>query len=603
MTSIKKLLSVVLALAMLLCVLPISVSAEETATEPISFVYDFNSEASLAAFHAYYLPVTGYWDNMVGTAEELSAHWELAAVDGAQVVRRTNLTEGENPGTGSCNAMLYLAESYRYFEAEMSFLFGNSWGWAQLCFGAANMGNHMHNDNAGVYMQQEGHVNLSCPGGNDTQVNVEGDFTKAGLHTIKLRVEKGSADDKINITVWADGVQKISKQDVYAENFSDRAGYISLQAQNDNVSFDNLKITVLNADGSTAMQADKTVLKEAIAAYDSFDVSEYTEETVSVYAEAVEAARKVAANIYATQEQVDEAAAAIDAAIKALVKLNPDPENPENPEQPGKPEEPERKPIVYTYNFDSADDLKDFSAYHLPLMDYDTHKVGASVDWTQYWELATDNDGNTLLQRKNLTADETPCTERDNSMLYLNTQKFSFFEAEMTFKFGDSWGWTQLCFGAAGKGNHMHHDNAGIYMQQEGYVNLSCPGGNDVEVKDVNNGFTKGGLHTIKLRVVQGSSRNTRLITVWVDGIKKIEKEVQADNFSDRAGWISIQSQNDNIAVDSLKVSALKANGEPAYDIEPQTGDSTSVVLFASAMVLSVIALGAVLVLRKRRAL
>ena len=72
MTSIKKLLSVVLALAMLLCVLPISVSAEETATEPISFVYDFNSEASLAAFHAYYLPVTGYWDNMVGTAEELA---------------------------------------------------------------------------------------------------------------------------------------------------------------------------------------------------------------------------------------------------------------------------------------------------------------------------------------------------------------------------------------------------------------------------------------------------------------------------------------------------------------------------------------------------
>lgn len=613
----KNFLSVLIALMMLLSMVSVPVYASAPAGEPTAFEYDFNSENSLAGLRAFYLPVTGYWDNMVGTEEDISAHWELVTVGENKVIRRTNLTDGEGPGTGSCNAMLYLPNSYRYFEAEMSFLFGDSWGWAQLCFGAAEFGNHMHNNNAGVYMQQEGHVNLSCPGGNDTQVNVEGSFTKAGLHTIKLRVEKGSADDKLKITVWADGVQKIVKEEVYAENFSERSGYISLQAQNDNVAFDNLKITVLNEDGTVATQADKAALNQAISDYNAFDGSDYTEETVAAYTAAVLAGREVAENIYASQDEVDAAVAAIQAAVAALEKVvtgpDPDPSTTPTPEPSGEPSpnpstepsvepstEPSKDPVAksYFYDFSSADDLKAFTAFHQAVMDYNTSKTGTSVDWTAYWALVTDTDGNTLLQRKNLVSGENPSTGSNNSMLYLKTQKFKFFEAELSFKFGDSWGWTQLCFGAAEQGNHMHHDNAGVYMQQEGYTNLSCPGRNDVEILDVDPGFAKDGLHTIKLRVTQGSSANTFLVTVWADDVKKIEKEVFAENFSDRAGWVSIQAQNDNVAINSLKITELDAQGNVVYE-SPQTSDRTPLFVLTVVIVSSMAAVAA-MVSRKK---
>ncbi|GIN73372.1 hypothetical protein J14TS2_38470 [Bacillus sp. J14TS2] len=98
--------------------------------------------------------------------------------------------------------------------------------------------------------------------------------------------------------------------------------------------------------------ADKAALQEKVDEVKDIEAADYTTESWEEFASALEAATSVLDNEEATQAEVDEALAALEAAHKALVLIenpeepgkpdpeDPDPEDPENPD-PGKPELPE----------------------------------------------------------------------------------------------------------------------------------------------------------------------------------------------------------------------------------------------------------------------
>ena len=86
---------------------------------------------------------------------------------------------------------------------------------------------------------------------------------------------------------------------------------------------------------------DKTALNEAIAAAEAVDGSKYTEESYAALTKALEAAKAVAADADATEEEVAQAAEALTAAQKALVEVSN--ENPnEKPDDNQKPDDTQK---------------------------------------------------------------------------------------------------------------------------------------------------------------------------------------------------------------------------------------------------------------------
>ena len=228
----------------------------------------------------------------------------------------------------------------------------------------------------------------------------------------------------------------------------------------------------------------------------------------------------------------------------------------------------------YIYDFSDAEQMKDFTAYYLEQVgDTPEQKVGAEEAYTNHWEL---KDGKLI--RSNVDIGNDPSTQNRNAMLFLN-DRFTYFEAEMSFRFGSiqedhSWGWAQLCFGAQEKGNHMHHNNAGIFMQMQGYVNLSFPGDQNWadESKAYTPDFKKENLHTYKLRVTQGDEID-QLVINWYckenDGeYVHVLKDyvVTYPDMANNGGYISIQAQNDDVSIESLAVRRLTYYG--AYEDE-----------------------------------
>ena len=86
------------------------------------------------------------------------------------------------------------------------------------------------------------------------------------------------------------------------------------------------------------LTTDRTALDEAIANAEKLDLSQYTAESAQVVRDVLAAAKEL--SLTATQEEMDQAAAAIDSAIKALKKAET-PGNPETPGDPGVPSDPE----------------------------------------------------------------------------------------------------------------------------------------------------------------------------------------------------------------------------------------------------------------------
>ena len=82
-------------------------------------------------------------------------------------------------------------------------------------------------------------------------------------------------------------------------------------------------------------EVDKTALKAAIAEAQGTDTTGKTEESVAALTEAIEAAKAVAADEEATQEQVDAATSALKAAIEGLEDVTVDPDPGTDPDDPG----------------------------------------------------------------------------------------------------------------------------------------------------------------------------------------------------------------------------------------------------------------------------
>lgn len=262
MKTSKRILAAVVSIASVASLMAMSVSAETPAeTGKNSYSFDFTKMSAAdveKSFAPYFLEKKDDSSDAgkTGKAESFNSHW---SIDENGLVR-TGLVKDANPDTNTNNAMLYLKDAtFKYFEAEYSFNFGDSWGWAQFCFNAQGVGNHMFHSNSGVFMQQEGYVNLSFPGGDykknetDKKAYIEG-FDKKKVQTIKVRQEKGSADGEMLITIQAkqeggDYVTIVDKHKV-TDQYVANPGYISLQAQNDNVKFLSMSINRLDEKGN-----------------------------------------------------------------------------------------------------------------------------------------------------------------------------------------------------------------------------------------------------------------------------------------------------------------------------------------------------------------
>lgn len=247
----KKAMAAVVSVVSAASMLAMGASAEAKNSYQIKFD---NLDTIKNTFEAYYQADA---NTKKSVKEDITKHWELKD----NMLVRTGLVSGKNPGTDSNNAMLYLKDTtFQYFEAELTWNYGTSWGWTQLGFGSQTMGAAAEDSKcANVFFSQEGQLYLDSEQGSlATQSDKPYDsaFKKDGAHTMKVKVVKGTKDNELLITVSEK--QDNNEYKVVKENMSlvdenvAKGGYLFLQAQNDDVKLVSLNITRLNADGSVA---------------------------------------------------------------------------------------------------------------------------------------------------------------------------------------------------------------------------------------------------------------------------------------------------------------------------------------------------------------
>ena len=159
----------------------------------------------------------------------------------------------------------------------------------------------------------------------------DGEIVVSGEY-VKFANSEDSAADGTVLRIFLNGAEKLFAGDTKG-NFSEerssqfnlsftvKAGDALLFAVNpeDNDIYDGgrLSVTIRPAE-EPEPQADKSALQSAIQAAEALNQADYTEESWSALAEALEQAKAVNDQADATQEQVDTAAAALNAAMEAL---------------------------------------------------------------------------------------------------------------------------------------------------------------------------------------------------------------------------------------------------------------------------------------------
>lgn len=252
----KKAMAAVVSVVSAASMLAMGASAEAKNSYQIKFD---NLDTVKSNFEAYYQADA---NTKSSVKEDVTKHWELKD----NVLVRSGIVADKNPGTGDNNAMLYLKDTtFQYFEAELAWEYGTvkgdfSWGWTQLGFGSQTMGAAAEDSKcANVFFSREGQLYLDSEQGSlATQSNSPYDsaFKKAGVHTMKVKVVKGTKDNELLITVSEK--QDNNEYKVVKENMSlvdenvAKGGYLFIQAQNDDVKLHSLNVTRLNADGSVA---------------------------------------------------------------------------------------------------------------------------------------------------------------------------------------------------------------------------------------------------------------------------------------------------------------------------------------------------------------
>ena len=106
-------------------------------------------------------------------------------------------------------------------------------------------------------------------------------------------------------------------------NFSD-ATVEGVQSELDNLN---------NALNSLVARPDKSVLQDTISRAQSLSLDGYTEESIAVFNSSLAQAQEVQSQWFATQEEVDNAVASLEAAIQQLVVIEVEPQEPEEPQE------------------------------------------------------------------------------------------------------------------------------------------------------------------------------------------------------------------------------------------------------------------------------
>ena len=181
-------------------------------------------------------------------------------------------------------------------------------------------------------------------------------------HTIK---NGGVTDYEVAVSIDGKTWLKVTEGHVDASEYMQEKNVV-VNARFNSVAARFIKVTVTGSVGSVPAQdnmyariaemqlfgratAKKADLEKAVEKAEAIDTSKYTKDSVSALKTAIANAKKVLKKETATQDEVNEALAALNKAIKGLVKVDGNPSNPD--EKPSKPSKPN------TGNSDYVDQL------------------------------------------------------------------------------------------------------------------------------------------------------------------------------------------------------------------------------------------------------
>ncbi|WP_416326745.1 alpha-N-acetylglucosaminidase TIM-barrel domain-containing protein [[Eubacterium] hominis] len=173
---------------------------------------------------------------------------------------------------------------------------------------------------------------------NNTQKEI--DTAKDALNdAMKALVEKADVN-ALNKAI--EEAEKLDEKAYTAESWKAVAEALEaakkLDANNTQKEIDTAKDALNNAMKALVEKADMTALNKAIEEAEKLDEKAYTAESWKAVAEALEAAKKLDESN--TQKEIDTAKDALNNAVKALVKVESEPEEPVEPEKPETPENP-----------------------------------------------------------------------------------------------------------------------------------------------------------------------------------------------------------------------------------------------------------------------
>ena len=170
-------------------------------------------------------------------------------------------------------------------------------------------------------------------------------------HTIK---NGGVTDYEVAVSIDGKTWLKVTEGHVDASEYMQEKNVV-VNARFNSVAARFIKVTVTGSVGSVPAQdnmyariaemqlfgratAKKADLEKAVEKAEAIDTSKYTKDSVSALKTAIANAKKVLKKETATQDEVNEALAALNKAIKGLVKADEKPSNPD--EKPSKPSKP-----------------------------------------------------------------------------------------------------------------------------------------------------------------------------------------------------------------------------------------------------------------------
>lgn len=567
---------------------PVMDVAQTNANVPgaeVTYNYDFTDAAQMDNFSSYYYTDENGGDDWVaGTSTPYADLYTLDTESGKLI--RKNLSKSPRSEE---NSLLYLNKRFQYYEVELQYEFGESYGWTILGFNSQVPGNDYDFESFAVFLTQEGQFNVNTPKFQDPvicnavsdppssdsfqQEQADGNYTfkKEGQHTLKVRVEKGAAENTIHITIWhkqdSGEYEKLYETDYTNRLMYNRGGYISINTQNDTMKIDNLSVKPLDENGSYLYNPlDKSELQDLIDNAETNTDGKYTADSFKAYADAI-LAGQTALTQATTQQQIEDAIAEIERTFGLL-------------------ELADKTAWDRVYTFDSNEEMTAFNAYLIPS---GTGK-GEEAAWSDLWTM----EGGKLVRK---STGENPSTQDRNAMLYLK-QPLQYFEAEVEMEFGASWGWLQFGFGAQEMGYHAENPaspSSTIFLERECYLHARIPngsagdtnvwGGNMVSywggTVDDSHENLKPGVHTFRILVEPSDKADTVLVTLKVKSESNNNEEFVALNkvefrsadLANKEGYFYLQAQNDNSTINSLKIREIEA---PVPDTTTTEADTTT---------------------------